>query len=181
MSEMPDDISFSSDIEDGSMSNLVIDQMNVTEIADNIDMNFHESSTTPWTGELLFLSSINDEQCADQNILQFIDSKNHKQTKKRNIDRFKKYLNPTEYPSSDGYESAHFQKISKDLSIASLSCGFNVVRNGTRPWKSMNFKMIRFVSCRYRKFRGNTRSIDNDQYDFHQHDYHNDHKLSRGR
>ena len=56
--------------------------MNVTEVADYIDMNCHESSTTPWTGELMFPSSINDKHCMDQNILQFIDSKNHKQAKK---------------------------------------------------------------------------------------------------
>ena len=49
--------------------------MNVTEIADCIDMNFHESCITPWTRELLFPSPINDEQCTDQNILQFVDSK----------------------------------------------------------------------------------------------------------
>ena len=49
MSEMQDDISLSSDIEDDSISNLVIDQMNITEIADYIDMNYHESTTTPWT------------------------------------------------------------------------------------------------------------------------------------
>ena len=163
------------------MSNLVIDQMNVIEIADYIDMNFHESSITVWTGKLLFPSSINDEQCTDQNILQFVDSKNHKQTKKRNIDRFKVYLNPIEYPSSEGYESEHFQKLSKDFSTASLSCGSNVVRNGTRPWKCMNLIMIRFICCRYRKFRGYTRLVDNDQYNFHQHDYRNDHKLRRGR
>ena len=41
--------------------------------------------------------------------------------------------------------------------------------------------MIRFVCTRYRKFRGNTRSMDNDQYNFRQHDYHNDNKYSCGR
>ena len=62
-----------------------------------------------------------------------------------------------------------------------MSCGFNVVRNGTHQWKSTNTKMIRFVCSRYRKFRGNTRSIDDDQVNFHQHDYHNDQKHSHGR
>ena len=65
MSESKNDISLSSDIEDDNMSNLVIDHMNVNEIAEYIDMNY-------------------------------------------------------------------FQKLSKDLSNASTSCGFNVVRNGTR-------------------------------------------------
>ena len=62
-----------------------------------------------------------------------------------------------------------------------MSCGFNVVRNETRQWKSTNSKMIRFVCSRYRKFRGNTRSINDDQFNFRQHDYHNDQKYSRGR
>ena len=41
--------------------------------------------------------------------------------------------------------------------------------------------MIRFVCSRYRKFRGKTRSIDDDQFNFRQHDYRNDQKHSRGR
>ena len=65
----------SSDIEDDSISNLVIDQMNITEIADYIDLNCHESTTTPWTTELLFPSSFNGEEFKDQNILRYIDSK----------------------------------------------------------------------------------------------------------
>lgn len=56
MSEWQDDISLSSDIEDDSISNLAIDQMNITEIADYIDMNCHEFTTTPWTAELVFPS-----------------------------------------------------------------------------------------------------------------------------
>ena len=181
MSEKHDDISMSSDIEDDSISNLVIDQMNITEIADYIDLNCHECTTTPWTTELLFPSSFNGEEFKDQNILRYIDSKNHKQTKKRSIESFKAYLDPTKYPSNEGYESSHFQTLSKDLCNASMSCGFNLVRNGTRQRKSSNSKMIRFVCTRYRKFRGNTRSMDNDQYNFRQHDYHNDNKYSRGR
>ena len=58
MSEKHDDISLSLDIEDDSISNLVIDQMNIAEIADYIDMNYHECNTTPWTSELLFPSLI---------------------------------------------------------------------------------------------------------------------------
>ena len=46
MSENKDDISLSSDIEDDSISNLVIDHMNVNEIADYIDMNWHECNDT---------------------------------------------------------------------------------------------------------------------------------------
>ena len=45
MSEMQDDISLSSDIEDDSVSNLFIDQINITEITDYIAMNCHESTT----------------------------------------------------------------------------------------------------------------------------------------
>ena len=39
--------------------------MNVTEIADYIDMNCHEYTTTPWTTELLFPSSFNGEDFKD--------------------------------------------------------------------------------------------------------------------
>ena len=154
--------------------------MDIDEIADYIDQNCHEITSTPWNSELLFPSSINDEECKQQNILKYIDSKNHKQTKKRNVDRFKVYLNPQEYSSSDGYDSNAFHKLSKDLSNASLECGFNVVKNGTREWKSATVKMIRFVCCRYRKFRGNTRAIGNNEFSFRHHDYHNDKKNSRG-
>ena len=94
MSENKDDISLSSDIEDDIISNLVIDHMNVNELADQIDMNCHKCNDTPWSAELLFPSSFNSEESTNQNILQFIDSKNHKQTKKRNIDSYKAYLNP---------------------------------------------------------------------------------------
>ena len=41
--------------------------------------------------------------------------------------------------------------------------------------------MIRFVCCRYHKFRGHTRAINNTEYNFCHHDYHNDHKNSRGK
>ena len=41
--------------------------------------------------------------------------------------------------------------------------------------------MIWFVCTRYRNFRGNIRSIDDDQFNFRQYDYHNDQKHSRGR
>ena len=64
--------------------------MNVNEIADYIDMNCHECNDTPWSVELLFPSSFNSEESTNQNILQHsIDSKNHKQTKKRYIDCYK--------------------------------------------------------------------------------------------
>ena len=49
MSESKDDISLSSDIEDDSISKLLIDHMNVNKIADYIDMNCHECNDTPWT------------------------------------------------------------------------------------------------------------------------------------
>ena len=144
-------------------------------------MNCHEQTSTPWTGELIFTSSINNNPCKDQNILQFVDSKNHKQTKKRNIYCFKVYLNPEKYPSQQGYNSVSFNNLSKDLSSASISCSFNLVKNGTREWKSNNIKMIRFVCCRYRKFRGNTRSVDDSEYNFRRHDFHNNKKNSRGK
>ena len=41
--------------------------------------------------------------------------------------------------------------------------------------------MIRFVCSRYRKFRGNTRSMDGDKFNFYQYDYPDDQKYSRGR
>ena len=62
MSKKHDDISLLSDIEDDSISNLVIDQMNIIEIADYIVMNCHECTTTPWTTGLLFPSSFNGEE-----------------------------------------------------------------------------------------------------------------------
>ena len=83
MSENKDDISLSSDIEDDSISNLVIDHMNVNEISDYIDINCHESNDTPWSAELLFPLSFNSEESTNQNNLQYIGSKNHKQTKKK--------------------------------------------------------------------------------------------------
>ena len=48
--------------------------------------------------------------------------------KQKNVDNFKVYLNLTEYPSSEGYDSISFQNISKDLSNASAACKFNVVK-----------------------------------------------------
>ena len=50
--------------------------------------------------------------------------------KKRSVESFKAYLNPTKYPSDEGYESTNFQTLSKDLCNAYMSCGFNLVRNG---------------------------------------------------
>ena len=132
MSEVRDEMSLLSDIDDDSISNPIIDQMDIDEIADYIDQNFHEFTSIPWTSELLIPSSINDEECKEQNILKHMDSKNPKQTKKRNVDTFKVYLNPKKYSSTDGYDSNSFQKLSKDLTNTSVACGFSVVKNGTR-------------------------------------------------
>lgn len=41
--------------------------------------------------------------------------------------------------------------------------------------------MIRCVCCRYRKFRGNSRSVDDSEYNFRRHDFHNNQKNSRGK
>ena len=161
MNDTIDEISLLSDLEDDSISNIVIEQMDIHEIADYIDQTCHECNSTPWTNALIFSSSINGEDVVEQDILKYIDSKIHKQTKKRNVDRYKIYLNPKEYSSDGGYNSNSFEMLSKDLTNASIACGFNVVRNGTRQWKCSNLKMIRFVCCRYRKFRGNTRAISN--------------------
>ena len=78
MSEKHDDISLMSDIEDDIISNLVIDQMNITEIVDYIDLNCHECNTAPWTTELLFPSSFNGEEFKDKNFLRYSYSTNHK-------------------------------------------------------------------------------------------------------
>ena len=123
---------------------LVVDQMDIKEIVEFIDLNCYEATSTPWSYELIFSSSINGEQCKKQNILKYIDSKDHKQTKKMLI-CFKVYRNPTKYPSCGGYNSATFQNVFKDLSNASITSGFNIVKNGSCMWKSNNLKMVRFV------------------------------------
>ena len=136
MSERMDEISVLSDLDYDSISNIIIEQMDLNEIVNYIDQNFHECTV---------------------------------------------YLIPKEYSSDGGYESNLFKVLSKDLKSASIACGFNIVRIGTRQWKSSNSKMIRFVCCRYHKFRGHTRAINNTDYNFHHHDYHNDNKNSRGK
>ena len=127
MSEENDEIFQLLDLDDDSICNQIIDQIDIDEITDYIDENCHEVTSIPWNSELLFPSIINDEECKEQNILKYIDSKQHKQTKQRNVDCFKVYLNPQEYSSSDGYDSNAFHKLSKDLSNASIACSFNVV------------------------------------------------------
>ena len=83
MSDLNDDNSISSSNEDDTvLFFFVIDQMCFNEIVDFIDMNCHEQTSTPWTGELIFPSSTNNTPCKDQNILQFVASKQHKQTQK---------------------------------------------------------------------------------------------------
>ena len=69
MSEESDDIFQLLDLDDDSICNQIIDQMDIDEIADYIDENCHEVTSIPWNSELLFPSIINDEECKEQNIL----------------------------------------------------------------------------------------------------------------
>ena len=82
MSERMDEISVLSDLDYDSISNIIIEQMDLNEIVNYIDQNCHECTSTPWTSELLFPSTINGGECIEQNILKYVDSKSHKQTKK---------------------------------------------------------------------------------------------------
>ena len=68
MSDMNDNISLSSANEDGTVSNLVIDQMDKNKIVDHIYLNCHKTTSTPWTSELIFPSSINGVQSTNQGI-----------------------------------------------------------------------------------------------------------------
>ena len=113
-------------------------------------------------------------------ILQFIDSKLYKQINKENIDPFKVYLNPQKYSSSEGYGSSLFDNLSKDLSFCAVKCCYNVVHNRSRLWTVNGIKMVRFVCTRYRKFRSSTRCIDNSEFNFRYHSFHNDKKNSGG-
>ena len=88
------------------------------------------------------------------------------------------YLNPQKYSSSEGYGMSSFENLSKEFSFSAVKCGYNVVCNSTYLWKANGIKMIRFVCTRYRKLRGSTRCIDNLEYNFRHHDFHNDKKQS---
>ena len=57
---------------------------------------------------------------------------------------------------------------------------FQFSKNGSCMWKSNDFKMIRFACYRFRKFRGNTRSMNNFEYNFCCQDFENDKKNSLG-
>ena len=78
MSERMDEISVLSDLDDDSISNIIIEQIDINEIVDYIDQNCHECTAIPWTNELLFPSTVNGEECTEQNFLKYIDSKSHK-------------------------------------------------------------------------------------------------------
>ena len=91
------------------------------------------------------------------------------------------YLNPQKYSSSEGYGASSFANLSKDVSFSVAKCGYNIVRNSTRPWKANGIQMVRFVCTRYRKFRGSTRCVDNSDYNFRNHDFHNDKKIVVGK
>ena len=142
MSDLNDDISISSANEDDTILHLVIEQMGINEIVDFIDMNWHEQTSTAWTCELIFPSSIKNIPCKDQNILQFVESKDHKQTKKRNIECFKVHLDLEKFPSHQEYNSASSNNLTKDLSNCSISCGFNLVRMALACGKVMILKWL---------------------------------------
>ena len=59
-----------------------------------------------------------------------------------------------------------------------MTCGFDLVKNRSHMWKSNDIKKIRFVCARYRKLRGNTRSMDNSEYNFCHHDFHKNQNYS---
>ena len=80
-----------------------------------------------------------------------------------------------------GYNSVSYHNLTKDLSNASITSIFSIMKYDSHLWKRKNLKMIRFICCSYRKFRGNTGSMDSNKYNFCCHDFHNDQKNSCGK
>ena len=78
-----DDISISSNSEIDNIGDLIIDQMSISEISDYIDKKCHVITSEPWLGELQFPCVMNGGALTTTDILQFVDSKLYKQTKKK--------------------------------------------------------------------------------------------------
>ena len=62
MSERMDEILVLSDLVDESISNIIIEQMDINEIVNYIDQNCHECTAILWVSELLFPSTVNGEE-----------------------------------------------------------------------------------------------------------------------
>ena len=77
-----DDISLSSHSEIDTIGDLIIDQMSISVISDYIDKKCHVITSEPWLGELQFPCVVNGGALTTTDILQFVDSKLYKQTKK---------------------------------------------------------------------------------------------------
>ena len=155
--------------------------MDFDTIVDYIDEKFHNITASTWTCQLLFMAKTQVIESIEMDILQFTAATKYKQTKNRNADSYKVYLHPEKYTSSGGFESTSFKELTKELSKKSIQKGFNIVHNGKHVWKITGKMRIRFVCTRYRKFRGEPRSIDNPEYNFCSHNFHNDNQHSRGK
>ena len=137
------------------------------------DMSISSNSEIDPIGDLII------DQMSISEITDYIDQDYHDITSETWLGelQFPIIINWHKYSSSEGYGSSKFQNLSNDLSIGAVKCGYNIVHNGSRVWKANGIKMVRFVCSRYRNFRGSTRCVDNSEFNFRYHDFHDYQKI----
>ena len=108
----------------------------------------------------------------DLDLLMFVDENNYK----KNVVHVE--FDSDRYPITGGFDGDGFQSLSTDLCRASMSNGFNLIRNGNYPYNG-NRIAKRFSCSRCSKYRGNT--TQRASLTFRDITYHCDRKNSRGK
>ena len=132
----------------------------------------YEQLFSDWTAEFPFPSYLEGLYSDDWDLLMFVGKKNLK----KNVVHVE--FDSDRYPITGGFDGDGFQSLSTDLCRASMSNGFNLIRNGNYPYSGDRIAK-RFSCSRCSKYRGNT--TQRASLTFRDITYHCDRKNSRGK